>query len=81
MFPGFFEVTPVELGQLGPEPAVAVLREMIFSEVGNLGIPISETDIPYSITTPDGGVDAVIRGNPATPGNGLVSSHREHPTR
>ncbi len=72
MLLGFFDVTPVELGQLGPEPAVAVLREMILAEVGNLGIPISETDIPYSITTPDGGIDAMVRGTPTKPGNGLI---------
>ena len=47
MLPGFFDITPVELGQLGPEPAVHVLREMILAEAGNLGIPISEIDVPY----------------------------------
>jgi hypothetical protein len=76
MLPGLFDVTPVELGQLGPEPAVAVLREMILAEVGNLGIPISETDIPYPITSPDGGVDAVVRGTPTKPGNGLIYAPR-----
>ena len=76
MLLGFFDVTPVDLMQLGPEPAVAVLREMILAEVGNLGIPISETDIPYSITTPDGGVDAVVRGTPTRPGNGLIYEPR-----
>jgi hypothetical protein len=32
----FFDVTPTELGQLGPEPAVAVLREMLWAEVHNI---------------------------------------------
>jgi len=39
----FFDVTPVELSQLGSELAVAVLREMLWAEVNNLGIPISDT--------------------------------------
>jgi hypothetical protein len=50
----FFDVIPVELGQLGPELAVTVLREMIWAEVGDLGIPLPDTDVPFPITTPDG---------------------------
>ena len=76
MFQSFFDVTPIELGQLGPEPAVAVLREMIWAEVNNLGIPISATDIPFAITTSDGGVDAVVDGIPTCPGNGLIFAPR-----
>ena len=76
MLPGFFDVTPVELEQLGAEPAVGVLREMIFAEVGGLGIPVSEIDIPYSNTTPDGGVDAVVRGIPTKTGNGVIFAPR-----
>ena len=57
----FFDVTPIELGQLGSELAVAVLREMVWAEVSNLGIPISDADIPFSITTADGGVDASVK--------------------
>ena len=76
MFQSFFDVTPIELGQLGPEPAVAVLREMIWAEVNNLGIPISATDIPFPITTSDGGVDAVVDGIPTCPGNGLIFAPR-----
>jgi hypothetical protein len=68
----FFDVTPVELGQLGPELAVWVLREMLWAEVHNIGIPITETDIPFSITDADGGVDAEVRVAPQTPGNGLI---------
>jgi hypothetical protein len=68
----FFDVTPIELGQLGSELAVAVLREMVWAEVSNLGIPISDADIPFSITTADGGVDASVRGNPTGAGNGLI---------
>lgn len=41
---GFFDVTPAELGQLGPGQAVDVLREMVWAEVSNIGIPISNTD-------------------------------------
>src|SRR5215469_6939534 len=69
---GFFDVTPVELGLLGPEPAVAVLREMLWAEVRNLGIPISDTDIPFAVNDADGGVDAIVKGTPKGPGNGLV---------
>ena len=76
MLPGFFDITPVDLGQLGPEPAVDVLREMILAEAGNLGIPISEIDVPYSTTTPDGGVDAIVRATPARTGNGLIFAPR-----
>ena len=76
MFQSFFDVTPIELGQLGPEPAVAVLREMIWAEVNNLGIPISATDIPFAIATSDGGVDAVVDGMPSSLGNGLIFAPR-----
>jgi hypothetical protein len=72
----FFDVTPVELGQLGSEPAVAVLREMLWAEVSNLGIPISDTDIPFAVTTADGGVDAVVKGTPAHAGSGLIFAPR-----
>jgi hypothetical protein len=72
MLRSFFDVTPVELGQLGSEPAVAVLREMLWAEVNNLGIPISNTDIPFAVTTSDGGIDAVVYGTPKGPGNGLI---------
>src|SRR6266851_444774 len=68
----FFDVTPVELGQLGPEPAVAVVREMLWAEVNNLGIPIPDTDIPFAVTNADGGVDAVVKASPKSPGNGLI---------
>jgi hypothetical protein len=76
MLRSFFDVTPVELGQLGSEPAVAVLREMLWAEVNNLGIPISDTDIPFAVTTSDGGVDAVVNGTPKRDGNGLVFAPR-----
>jgi hypothetical protein len=69
----FFDVTPVELGQLGAELAVAVLREMLWAEIHNLGIPISDTDIPFAINDADGGVDAVVKGTPkGRSGNGLI---------
>jgi hypothetical protein len=68
----FFDVVPVELGQLGSEPAVAVLREMLWAEVNNIGVPISETDIPFSVNDADGGVDAVAKAVPKSAGNGLI---------
>jgi len=66
----FFDVTPTELGQLGPEPAVAVLREMLWAEVHNIGIPISDADIPFAVNDADGGVDAVVKGARKVPGTG-----------
>jgi hypothetical protein len=68
----FFDVTPVELGQLGAEPAVAVLREMLWAEVHNLGIPISDTNVPFAVNDADGGVDAIVKGTPKSAGNGLI---------
>jgi hypothetical protein len=76
MLRSFFDVTLVELGQLGSEPAVAVLREMLWAEVNNLGIPISDTDIPFAVTTADGGVDAVVKAMPTGAGNGLIFAPR-----
>src|SRR6516164_4172362 len=76
MIPSFFDVTPVELEPLGSEPAVAVLRAMLWAEVNNLGIPISETDIPFAVNTPDGGIDAVVNGVPVGVGNGLIFAPR-----
>jgi hypothetical protein len=76
LIPSFFDVTPVELEPLGSEPAVAVLREMLWAEVNNLGIPISQADIPFAVTTPDGGIDAVVNGTPRGAGNGLIFAPR-----
>src|SRR5258708_29525152 len=76
MLQSFFDVTPVELGQLGSGPAVAVLREMLWAEVNNLGIPISDSDIPFAVTTSDGGVDAVVNTTPKRAGNGLIFAPR-----
>src|SRR5437764_6010372 len=68
----FFDIVPFELDQLGPEPAVTVLREMLWAEVHNLGLPISDADIPFAVTTADGGIDAVVKGTPSGQGNGLI---------
>ena len=57
---------------IGPEPAVAVLREMIWAEANNLGIPISDTDVPFAITTADGGVDAVVKAPTSVHGLGVA---------
>jgi hypothetical protein len=67
-------VIPAELGQLGPELAVAVLREMLWAEVNNIGIPISNADIPFAVTGADGGVDAIVTRTPKGLGNGLIFS-------
>lgn len=72
----FFDVTPAELGQLGPEPAVDVLREMIWAEASNLGIPISDTDIPFAVTTSDGGIDAEVLAADIAQGRGLIFAPR-----
>ncbi len=72
MQPSFFDIVPVELGQLGSEPAVAVLREMLWAEVNNIGVPISDTDIPFAVNDADGGIDAVVKAVPKGPGNGLI---------
>ncbi|MDR3487382.1 MAG: hypothetical protein P4M05_21060 [Bradyrhizobium sp.] len=76
MLQSFFDVTPTELGYLGPDLAVAVLRQMLWAESSNLGIPISEVDVPFAITTSDGGVDAVVNQAPTTVGNGLIFAPR-----
>jgi hypothetical protein len=68
----FFDVTPLELGQLGTELAVAVLREMLWAEINYLGIPISDTDVPFAVNDADGGVDAIVKGTPKGAGSGLI---------
>jgi hypothetical protein len=73
---GFFDVTPAELAQLGPTPAVDVLREMVWAEVSNIGIAISETDIPFEVNTADGGIDAVVKAVPKHAGNGIIFAPR-----
>ncbi len=72
----FFDVTPSEIGQLGSEPAVEVLREMIWAEASNLGIPISDTDIPFAVTTSDGGIDAEVLATDVAQGRGLIFAPR-----
>ncbi len=42
----------------------------------NLGIPITDTNAPFAITTADGGVDAVVQGTPTSVGNGLIFAPR-----
>src|SRR5271170_3690295 len=69
---GFFDVTPDDLGLLAPELAVAVTREMIWAEVSELGIPITDADVPFDINAADGGVDAVVKANPKSAGRGLI---------
>ena len=76
MLQSFFDVTPVELDQLGSEPAVAVLREMLWAEANTLGVPISQVDVPFAVTTSDGGIDAIVNGTPQGPGNGLIFAPR-----
>ena len=73
---GFFDVTPAELAQLGPAPAVEVLREMIWAEVSNIGIAITDADIPFDVNNADGGIDAIIKAVPTSPGNGLIFAPR-----
>jgi hypothetical protein len=68
----FFDVVPVELDQLGSEPAVAVLREMLWAEVNNIGVPITDTDIPFAVNDADGGIDAIVKAVPKSAGNGLI---------
>jgi hypothetical protein len=76
MIRSFFAVMPSDLEQLGPELAVSVLREMLWAEVHNVGIPFSQTDIPFPVTTPDGGIDAVVNGTPKGAGAGLIFAPR-----
>ena len=73
---GFFDVTPAELAQLGPAPAVDVLREMVWAEVSNIGIAISDADIPFGVNTADGGIDAIVKAVPKSAGNGLIFAPR-----
>jgi hypothetical protein len=76
MLPSFFDITPTQLDQLGPDLAVAVLREMLWAEVNNIGIPISDADIPFAVDNADGGVDAVVSGTPTSAGHGLIFAPR-----
>ena len=55
---------------------MAVLREMLWAEVRYLGIPISDTDIPFAVNDADGGVDAIVKGTPKSDGNGLIFAPR-----
>jgi len=73
---GFFDVTPAELAQLGPAPAVDVLREMVWAEVSSIGIPISDTDVPFDVHSADGGIDAIVKAVPTSAGNGLIFAPR-----
>jgi hypothetical protein len=47
---------------------------MLWAEVRNLGIPITDADIPFAVNDPDGGVDAIVnvKGTPTSAGNGLI---------
>lgn len=76
MATGFFDITPVELSYLGGELAVAVIRDVLCAEALNLGIPITGVDVPYDINVSDGGVDAVVKGTPTRPGNGIIFAPR-----
>src|SRR5262245_60292884 len=60
----FFDVTPADHGQLAPGEAVSVLREMLWAEAFRIGLPVTDVDVPFAITDPDGGVDADVAAIP-----------------
>ena len=60
-----FDVNPKDLGDLAPDVAVAVLREMLWAECYSLGLAVTEADVPFAINDADGGIDGIIRALPA----------------
>ncbi|HEV2174983.1 MAG TPA: hypothetical protein VGR71_15525 [Nitrospira sp.] len=60
MTPTAFHVTSEDLKSLLPAAAVGALRDVLVAEAKLLGIPLTGVNVPASITTRDGGVDADV---------------------
>ncbi len=67
-----FTVTSRELGQLSPQEAVDVFRDLLFAEATTLGIGKNLINVPGAITVADGGVDAEVKNVQVSGGQGIT---------
>jgi hypothetical protein len=75
MTPTAFRVTSQELKNLSPAQSVGALQDVLIAEAKLLGIPLTGVNVPATITTRDGGVDAEVNCPIATIGhNGVLRS-------
>ena len=65
----FWQVQPKHLDALDAGNAVDVLRELLCSEAGRLGISLTSVDVPSALTTKDGGIDGEVRRVPENDGD------------
>lgn len=67
-----FEVKPEHMDAMKSNEAVDLIRELIYADAAASGIPYDKIDVPTAITSPDGGVDGVVRGAPKGGKHGIV---------
>ncbi len=65
-------ITPKVLGQLAPDAAVDLFRELLWAEAFRLGIGPGAMSTPSVIYAPDGGIDAEVAGVPENSTGGLL---------
>jgi hypothetical protein len=67
----FWQVESKHVAALSPGRAVDVLRQLLCAEAGRLGVPLTNVDVPSSLTTKDGGIDGEVHGVPTNDGGML----------
>lgn len=72
MLPSIFTVTKEQVGALGPEEAVDVLRRLLWAEANVLGISKTLIDVPSKINWNDGGLDAEVDSSPKASNAGII---------
>ena len=55
-------ISPKVLGQLAPDTAVDLFRELLWAEASRAGVGPALVSVPGAINVADGGVDAEIKG-------------------
>ena len=60
---GPFDVSADDLARVTPEQAVEIVKQLLVAEAIEIGIPATGVDVSSAITTPDGGLDAVVSGS------------------
>ena len=70
--PSVFALHPSELGELGPEKAVDLFRELLWAEATSIGLGKNLINVPSRITVADGGIDAEVDAPEEPGGQGII---------
>ena len=56
-----FDISKFDLGNLGPERSVELIRKLFWAEAYASEINLDEINVPTAIYVPDGGIDGVVK--------------------